>query len=246
MRKSKVHYATYEAPHEGDNCEYWSNAACGPEYENVTQHEDMVSCMHCLRILKKDKASNSKGPADANDEVWRTVVGYEGKYMVSNIGRVKSLVSNCILNQYDRNGYPHVGLYKNLKTKSLKVHRLVAVAFVGNPDNKPFVNHKDGTRNNNHVENLEWVTNQENRQHGIDLKGYEFTDARKAAVKKINLIARKPVFCVEDNLRFESGRAAAAYYGIHYHTVSRNLDKNKTTKKGKTFTTVEKTELNGK
>lgn len=57
MSKSKeLHYASYEAPHEGDNCEYWSNAACGPEYENVTHRESEVTCKRCLKILEKNKS----------------------------------------------------------------------------------------------------------------------------------------------------------------------------------------------
>jgi hypothetical protein len=55
MASKVLHYASYEAPHEGDNCEYWSNAACGPEYENVTHHIDEVTCKKCLKTLAKEK-----------------------------------------------------------------------------------------------------------------------------------------------------------------------------------------------
>lgn len=56
MAQSKVlHYASYEAPHEGDNCEYWSLTACGHDYENVTQYEDSVTCKNCLREINKSK-----------------------------------------------------------------------------------------------------------------------------------------------------------------------------------------------
>lgn len=60
MSRSKVlHYASYEAPHEGDNCEYWSNAACGPEYENVTHIEADVTCKKCLKLINKDKNNST-------------------------------------------------------------------------------------------------------------------------------------------------------------------------------------------
>ena len=60
MGKSKVvHYASYEAPHEGDNCEYWSLTACGHDYENVTHHEEDVTCKRCLKLINKPKALNT-------------------------------------------------------------------------------------------------------------------------------------------------------------------------------------------
>jgi predicted XRE-type DNA-binding protein len=101
-------------------------------------------------------------------EIWKDVIGYEGLYQVSNLGRVKSLRKNLIMKLCSANhGYLNVGLNKNLK-KSFYIHRLVAQAFIPNPENKPQVNHKDGNRLNNKVENLEWNTNYENMRHGYD------------------------------------------------------------------------------
>lgn len=100
-------------------------------------------------------------------EVWKPIPNYEGFYEVSNIGRVRSLYRyKKILHPSDTNGYRTVELWKGKKRKRIGVHRLVAMAFIDNPDNKPFVNHKDETRDNNSVDNLEWATHLENCRYG--------------------------------------------------------------------------------
>lgn len=101
-------------------------------------------------------------------EIWKDVAGYEGRYKVSNKGRVKSLISGKILkNQSDKYGYQYVKLSngKRGSYKHMSIHRLVALAFIPNPENKPEVNHKDGNKRNNYVDNLEWVTPKENVEH---------------------------------------------------------------------------------
>jgi hypothetical protein len=115
-------------------------------------------------------------------EIWRPVKGYEGLYEVSNLGRVKSVSRvirggryNCdrlfkerILKQAacKGNGFYHrVQLNKDSNGRMFAVHRLVAEAFIPNPENKPEVNHVDANRFNNTVENLEWVTQEENIEH---------------------------------------------------------------------------------
>lgn len=99
------------------------------------------------------------------NEEWRPVVGYEGKYEVSNTGRVRSvdridtenhLRYSQILKQIYRRGYARVGLRDGKKQKCYFVHRLVAAAFIPNPDNLPQINHKDCNPSNNFVDNLEW------------------------------------------------------------------------------------------
>jgi hypothetical protein len=83
-------------------------------------------------------------------------------YSVSNYGNVKNNDTGKILKQSNTNGYTQVSLRKNGKGKLYRVHRLIALAFIPNPDNKPFVDHIDNNKSNNYIDNLRWCTNQEN------------------------------------------------------------------------------------
>lgn len=105
------------------------------------------------------------------EEVWKDVKGYEGLYQISNRGRVKSLerinennhpIKERIMKPSMSLGYLYVGLRKQGKQKRMRIHRLVAAAFIPNPDNKEEVGHKDETRTNNYADNLEWVSKKEN------------------------------------------------------------------------------------
>ena len=98
-------------------------------------------------------------------EIWRTVEGYSG-YEVSSWGRVRNMTTHDILHQerHDK-GYMRVDLFTGSKRHHVKVHRLVAKAFIPNPFDKPQVNHKDGNNRNNSFTNLEWVTDEENKEH---------------------------------------------------------------------------------
>lgn len=112
-------------------------------------------------------------------EIWKDVVGYENMYQVSNLGNVKSLrrkkwngfdyqqVIEKILSQKLHQGYRYVNLSLLGKGKLIGVHRLVAIAFLNNPDNKKYVHHKDNNPSNNHVDNLEWCTQAENIGYSV-------------------------------------------------------------------------------
>ena len=96
-------------------------------------------------------------------EKWKDIKDYEGLYQVSNLGNVKNIKTNKILTQSPHHrGHLRVRLSKNGKSKMYRVHRLVAEAFIPNPNKYPVVNHKDGNMKNNRVENLEWCTQKYN------------------------------------------------------------------------------------
>lgn len=104
-------------------------------------------------------------------EIWRDVVGYEGLYEVSNKGRVKTLLGKEGYNlkiSLNKSGYYKASLSKAGKATTCLIHVLVAKAFIPNVKGKPTVNHKDGNRVNNNVENLEWATYSENLQHAYE------------------------------------------------------------------------------
>ena len=106
-------------------------------------------------------------------EIWKDVKGYEGMYCVSNFGRVKSFKRKkaMILKPfYNMDGYLNVELRDSKSRKTISVHRLVAIAFVPNPLNKPQVNHIDEVKTNNNISNLEWVTQKENMNHGTRIE----------------------------------------------------------------------------
>lgn len=101
-------------------------------------------------------------------EIWRDIKDYEGLYQVSNLGRVKNLITGKILKQIlQKTGYFSVILCKNgIKTLYL-IHRLVAEAFIPNPENKPCIDHINRVRNDNRIENLHWVTHKENMNNPL-------------------------------------------------------------------------------
>lgn len=106
-------------------------------------------------------------------EIWKDVEGYEGLYQISNYGNLRSLVDKygkkrVLLRKCQKTakGYLHTRLYKNHKGKTLRIHILVAKAFIPNPHNYPMVNHKDEDKTNNCVWNLEWCDNSYNSNYG--------------------------------------------------------------------------------
>ena len=101
-------------------------------------------------------------------EEWANINGYEGLYLISNIGKVLSLTTKKIrITNLNKRGYEQVSLCRDGKIQTHRIHRLVAIAFIPNPERKEQVNHIDGVKTNNCVTNLEWNTNQENKIHAV-------------------------------------------------------------------------------
>lgn len=133
-------------------------------------------------------------------EIWKDVVGYEGFYEVSNYGRIKSLSKKAknkngyritkekiMKNVLKNNGYSAITLYKNKKSKTYLIHRLVAQAFINNPHDYPCINHKDENKLNNRIDNLEWCTPKYNNNYGLHNEKMKKTKQKKygKAVKQL-------------------------------------------------------------
>lgn len=133
-------------------------------------------------------------------EIWKPVPGFEQYYLCSNTGQVKNINTNKLLSQY-KNRYLNVTLIKDKKRFLVGAHRVIATTFVENPNNKPYVNHKDGNRYNNNVVNLEWVTAKENSEHAIStglhkIKGIEHPN-NKLSEEQVLFIFNSTLKCEE-------------------------------------------------
>lgn len=119
--------------------------------------------------------------------MWKKFIyeGIETDYSVSTEGEVRKDTTNYILSQSSQQDYKFVTLLINGQQKRMRVHRMVAMTFIENPDNKPYVNHINGIRYDNNVENLEWVTQSENIQHAV--RTGLMQNGRKKAVIQYNL-----------------------------------------------------------
>lgn len=118
-------------------------------------------------------------------EIWRSVVGYNGKYMVSTLGRVRNKKGDILKPYPNRCGYLRVGLYNNGVYHREFVHRLVAEAYLPNSLNLPIVNHKNEDKEDNRLENLEWVTEKYNLNYGTLNKRKSLSIKNKIAFKNI-------------------------------------------------------------
>lgn len=160
-----------------------------------------------------------------NKEEWKSISGYNGLYEVSNLGNVRSVdritiypngrewhfrsrilkpIPNTNKQKKPHTSYQRIRLYKNGKWTSFFVHRLVAEAFLPNPKGKKEVNHKDGDRHHNTVDNLEWVTASENALHKI-------YSLNKSPSNQMELV---PVRCIETGKEYPSLSEAARAIGV--------------------------------
>ena len=154
------------------------------------------------------------------EEIWRYIPGYEGQYMASTLGRIKSVKKfpEVILRPglSGINGYLHV----RLDGKNKSVHRLVAETFIPNPHNKPQINHKNEIKTNNRVDNLEWATAKENINFGTSLSKRAKTQ-RETGCQLNNKGTSKAVLCLTTGMKFPSIREACRIYDLDASAVSK-------------------------
>lgn len=157
------------------------------------------------------------------DKLWEAIPGWE-MYRISSDGSVLNTITNKLLSHsVDNHGYVIIQLQQKCKRKNFKLHRLLAVLFIPNPDNLPVVNHKDGNKLNNELSNLEWVTYLYNNVHAIE------TGLRTKT-------SNKPVIATElatgIEREFGSGAECARYIDTSSGNVSRILIGRRKTAKG--------------
>lgn len=162
---------------------------------------------------------------------YRKIAGLH--YTVSKSGEIINRETGHKLKQFPSTaGYLSVGMSKEGKTKTYSVHRLVAKAFIPNPENKPEVNHKDGNKFNNNVDNLEWVTGAENKRHCREVLGKINRNPDTTAANKAT---KKRVRCVNTGVEYESITCAAKAIGASQGMVSSQLTGRNKTCKGLVF-----------
>lgn len=157
-------------------------------------------------------------------EIWKPIVGTKGYIEVSNEGRVRSLLRGeprVLKTQVDNKGYHRIRVTIEREKMSYKVHREVAKAFIENPNNLPQVNHKNGNKSDNSVDNLEWVTNRENAHHAIENGLWESV---AVGAQRENERRKRPVIgCFSGEVicfskRFESVSEAERFIGSRHVT----------------------------
>lgn len=156
------------------------------------------------------------------NETWKQVRGYEGLYMVSDMGRVAGLKkqrfpAHIMRQELTENGYLRVGLFKDGKQSKKKVRRIVAEAFIPNPDGKPQVNHINGARTDNRARNLEWCTPGENLAHSFRELGRKPSAPLAGRRSPNRALTDEQADAIRKDRR--GSRAIAAEYGVSKKTV---------------------------
>lgn len=164
-----------------------------------------------------------------NREIFKDIKGYETDYMITSFGRVYSKITNRFLRTSKHKcGYLKASLSKDGKTRTFLVHRLVASNFLDNPDNLPEVNHKDGNKENNHIDNLEWVSTSVNTKHAYENNLSGFKDMVLENLRKINeQTSYKKIILKKGNefFEFSSVGKAADFFGLKRDNITRAIRK---------------------
>lgn len=189
--------------------------------------------------------------ADVAEVKWLPVVGYEGLYEVSNFGDVRSTNGSIIhqsLSRKRNTDYKVVWLKKDGIGKNAYVHRLVAEAFIENPNAYPIINHKDEDGTNNRVGNLEWCTNAYNLTYGTAIErgaskkrgvllGEDHKKKISESMKRYNLTDEStsiPVVCLENGKTYRNARCASEELGVTEGSIKRSCERE--TVKGRKYT----------
>lgn len=166
-------------------------------------------------------------------EQWRPIKDFQRLYKVSNHGNIFSLRTNKYRKlQKDKDGYLKVTLYNGNNSRKYMVHRLVATAFIPNPQNKSQIDHIDTIKTNNNVQNLRWATRLQNRHNPISMQRYSKLDHRTCLGKRgIKHCSSKPILCVQLQQTFWGCMQAERLLGVdhrHIQDVLHNRNRRKT------------------
>ncbi len=181
---------------------------------NFLSKPTLASIARDKRVIKEKLWAEEM--KDLEGEVWRDIVGYEGRYKISNLGRVSNNAKILAIQFNPRIGRNQIGLSTNGRTKAFKPYRLIAEAFLPNPDNLPTVNHKDGDCTNDVLENLEWSSYKEQNHHRVHVLGRGVAKAYKKNGKFKEVL-------VEGKHIFKTLKAVADYLGVSQTTIQRYL-----------------------
>ena len=162
-------------------------------------------------------------------EKWKDIQGFEGLYQVSNLGNIRSLKyyrTNIVRNIKGNlsNNYLMVSLCKNKIKKNLLIHRIVGITFIKNPDNKCDINHKNGIKTDNRLENLEWNTRSENVKHAYKNNLAKSTEYSRKIAKEFN---SKKVIDIVSGKVFNSIMEASDFLNIKYSCLCLKLNNKK-------------------
>lgn len=194
-----------------------------------------------IKSICKECESKSKAPKivlvpDLDGEIWKDVIDYNGIYIgiyqISNLGRLKRIMhrknpTNKLINSFVfDDGYICVTLIKNGKTKFTGIHRLIASAFIPNPENKPEVNHKDGNKHNNSIDNLEWNTSSENKKHAFNIG---LNPRRKGEKHNTAKLTEKEVLEIRKIGNTMTQKDIAKIYGVNHQAIYKILKRQRWT-----------------
>ena len=163
-------------------------------------------------------------------EIWKDITGYDGVYQISNYGRVRRFWKKSQWNPEGKlkmlkvsigeRGYQCVNLYKNGKRTTCKIHRLVSFEFIENTLNKPQVNHIDGNKINNHVDNLEWCTCSENLKHAYKTGLKKFTGKIYGEKNGRSKLTQKQVDQIRELKGLKTQKQISKMFNISQSTIS--------------------------